>query len=630
MIFNEFGELRQVPLYQGVNIVTGESKTGKSALVEIIDYCLCSSRSTIPKGIITDFSFLYVLPMVINKNTYVIARERWENGGKMYVIKEDIDFNLDIISLEYFEDKRKLSVKDAQYEIESALGLLVTNIITSNNQQSKKASLRNMVSYMFQHQNLIASKFALFYRFSNSYKKKDIIDQFPVFAGLINQGYYSDIIRLENLKKLLNQKIKLQRANEKSNDFIKSSLQPLLNDYYALINKPIETNVSVKQIIELSMNLPEIDDSQFIKESSIMERYKTLNKELETLREQEREVLIKIGNLEEAGQEGLGFVNILEDLQDQVKSTEHLHGDYFCPICGKEHVELEEDEKRLKEASKWLKEELDITAKYTNDFSEDIRKLKELHTSIEKEIKSIWKQIKDIEKNFIESKKLISKREQINYAKSKIILYRDLIKDGLFDSNDTEIDNIKENIALLEKKVSSFDLETKKAKAQTFFSDNMNRLAAYLDFEDEYRPINLNFELIDGTFDLYQYKNNKEKIYLFEMGSGANWVSCHVALFLSFLRYFTSQTNSCMPLFMFFDQPSQVYFPQGDDTDDADLLAVSQLYKTIFDEIKSIAEDEGVLPQILIVDHVDGKGLDVEEEFTSYIRENWRNGKGLI
>lgn len=36
IIFNKNGEKRVVPLEQGVNIITGESKTGKSALVEIM------------------------------------------------------------------------------------------------------------------------------------------------------------------------------------------------------------------------------------------------------------------------------------------------------------------------------------------------------------------------------------------------------------------------------------------------------------------------------------------------------------------------------------------------------------------------------------------------------------------
>ena len=87
IIFNQSGEKRIVPLKQGINIITGESKTGKSALVEIIDYCLCSTRCTIPKGKITDFSYLYTLVMDIGNYTYVIARLNWENGGKMYFCK---------------------------------------------------------------------------------------------------------------------------------------------------------------------------------------------------------------------------------------------------------------------------------------------------------------------------------------------------------------------------------------------------------------------------------------------------------------------------------------------------------------------------------------------------------------
>lgn len=161
----------------------------------------------------------------------------------------------------------------------------------------------------------------------------------------------------------------------------------------------------------------------------------------------------------------------------------------------------------------------------------------------------------------------------------------------------------------------------------------MNRLAESLDFEEEFKPINLNFDIINHTFDIYQSQNNKQRIYLYEMGSGANWVSCHIALFLSFLHYFALQQESPMPLIMFFDQPSQVYFPQGVDSESlthADLVAVNSMYQTIFDEIKLIGSESGILPQIIIVDHVDGKNLVCENEFKNYIRCNWRDGKALI
>ncbi len=634
IIFNENDEKRLVPLKQGVNIITGESKTGKSALVEIIDYCLCSTRCTIPKGKITDFSYLYVLVMGIGDNTYIIARYNWDNGGKMYFSKEEKDFNYKVLSLDYFSEKPTLPYKDAQYEIECALGLFVTNMATDADQQGKKASLRNMVSYLFQHQNLMASKFALFYRFSDYYKRKDIIDQFPVFAGMISQEYYSDLIQLNTLKAQLKQKYKRQKANEKSTAYIKENLSPLLTDYFALLEKDFDDKISAQKMLKMASNLPEFDDTQLFGESKIAERYSVLNEELEELRNEEREILLKIKNIDNASKTGNEFTEMLMDLKQQTTVAEIEATEYICPLCGHDCQEIAENDSQLIEATEWLDNELKITEKYTADFSEDVRKLKDEHSKIDAKIKEVWKQIKMVEQKFISSKALVSKREKVNYAKARIALYAEMSDSGIFETVDEDIAELKEKIQQLEEKIQGFDVDTKKAKAQAFLSENMNRLSLSLDFEDEYLPINLNFGLLDETFDIYQYQNNREKIHLYEMGSGANWVSCHIALFLSFLRYFAKQDNSPMPLFMFFDQPSQVYFPQGDSKDDeitqADLMAVNKMYKTIFDEINSIGEETGILPQIIIVDHVDGKNLECKDEFGGYIRCNWRNNTGLI
>lgn len=637
MIFNESGDLRQVSMKPGVNIVTGESKTGKSALVEIIDYCLCSSRCTIPKGKITDFAYLYVMPMLINENTYVIARHKWQNGGKMYVLKESESFNIDNITLDYFTNKSQLAVKDAQYEIESALGLYVTNVAVDGEKQGKKASLRNMVSYLFQHQNLMASKFALFYRFSDFYKRKDIIEQFPVFAGMIGQDYYSDLIELGSLKAQLKKKTKMQKAYEKSSDYVKENLQPLMQDYYALLDIPFELDISTQKLLKLASNLPEFDDSKLFNENGMVERYHNLNNQLDELKNKERDILFQIEKLDNTGKQGIEFTQMLQELKEHTTISEFYIDEYTCPICGNKCEDISQDDSDLLEATSWLDKELEITSKYTNDFSEDVRKLRGIHGEIENDIKNIWQQIKNIECKFINSKKLVSKREKIYYAKARIALYNDMADSGLFESVDEDIENLKNKILLLEKKINGFDVDTKKAKAQTFLADNMNKLSLTLDFEEEYRPINLNFGLIDDTFDIYQHQQRFEKVYLYEMGSGANWVSCHIALFLSFLRYFATQEQSPMPLTMFFDQPSQVYFPQGSFIKDekkelsqADMKAVNQMYKTIFDEINNIGKTTGTLPQILIVDHVDGKDLEIKDEFLSYVRKDWRNGNALI
>ncbi|TKH39085.1 hypothetical protein C1I59_07520 [Paenibacillus polymyxa] len=75
IILNNEEEKRFVDLNEGMNIISGESKTGKSALVEIIDYCFCSSQSTIPKGKITDFASIFSLILVIDSKRYILARK---------------------------------------------------------------------------------------------------------------------------------------------------------------------------------------------------------------------------------------------------------------------------------------------------------------------------------------------------------------------------------------------------------------------------------------------------------------------------------------------------------------------------------------------------------------------------
>ena len=634
VIFNKNGEKRVVPLEQGVNIITGESKTGKSALVEIIDYCLCSTRCTIPKGKITEFAYLYSLVMAIGDNTYVIARYNWNDGGKMHFIKEKEDFELEKLELSYFMEKSQLLCKDVKDEIEYALGLLITNMAKDAEQQGKKASLRNMVSYLFQHQNLMASKFALFYRFSDFYKRKDVIDQFPVFAGMISQEYYSDLIQLNTLKDQLKQKYKKQKANEKSTAYIKERLSTLLLDYFALLEQDFDENISVQKMLKIASDLPEFDDTQLYGESKITERYSELNDELEDLRNKEREILLKIHDIDSASGTGSSFVHMLKDLKQQTSVAGIETDQYTCPLCGHECQEITENDSKLIEATEWLDSELRITEKYTADFSEDVRKLREEHSKIDEKIKDVWKQIKTIEQKFISTKELASKKEKVNYAKARIELYIEMSRSGIFEDVDKDIEKLKEKISILEEKIRGFDVNKKMIKAEAFLSDNMNHLSQTLDFEEEYRPINLNFGLTDGSFDIYQHQKNNEIVHLYEMGSGANWVSCHIALFLSFLHYFAGQENSPMLLTKIFDQPSQVYFPQGDDKNDvitqADLKAVNKMYTTIFDEMKLIEKETGILPQIIIVDHVDGNNLECKGEFNEYVRCNWRNGKALI
>lgn len=162
----------------------------------------------------------------------------------------------------------------------------------------------------------MASKFALFYRFSDFYKRQDTIDQFPIFAGYIGQEYYTDLIKLGNLNKELKKLQKSERQNENIDKKIRKELGSLFKDYYALVGKYFEDDKSIVQLKKLSEDLPDLDISQYTSQN-IVERYSKLNKDIEVLREKETKLTIKIKELVDTNSVGYQYIETLEELKEK-------------------------------------------------------------------------------------------------------------------------------------------------------------------------------------------------------------------------------------------------------------------------------------------------------------------------
>lgn len=58
-----------------VNIITGESKSGKTALINIVDYCLGSRECKIADGVIRDNVHWFAITIVFeDQEQYIVAR----------------------------------------------------------------------------------------------------------------------------------------------------------------------------------------------------------------------------------------------------------------------------------------------------------------------------------------------------------------------------------------------------------------------------------------------------------------------------------------------------------------------------------------------------------------------------
>src|SRR5688500_10264157 len=66
-LYSKSGEVRIVPFKLGkVNIISGESKSGKTAIIGILDYCLGSSNCDIYEGRIRDTVTYFATVVVFN------------------------------------------------------------------------------------------------------------------------------------------------------------------------------------------------------------------------------------------------------------------------------------------------------------------------------------------------------------------------------------------------------------------------------------------------------------------------------------------------------------------------------------------------------------------------------------
>src|SRR6266542_1491327 len=77
------GRRRSLTLRPGaVNVITGASKTGKSALIDIVDYCLGSGECRVPEGIIRNAVSWFAVRLQLVGGQAFIARRAPDRGRR--------------------------------------------------------------------------------------------------------------------------------------------------------------------------------------------------------------------------------------------------------------------------------------------------------------------------------------------------------------------------------------------------------------------------------------------------------------------------------------------------------------------------------------------------------------------
>jgi len=619
IIFGKDNQKRELSLTNGLNIISGHSKKGKSALIEIVDYCLCATVPSIPKGVISDFAELFCIVLKVDKNFLVIARpNNNETQSKIYVsLETDANFfkNFDI---SYFDNKPLLKIKGAgQDNIEKFLGLNIadSNLIESDVKKGK-ASLRNMTPFLYQYQNLIASKHALFSKMDDYNRKARILEQIPIFLGIVDAEYYSIMRQINELEKKLKG---IEREKNKETLFnaqYEKRLEGLCRNYFAIIGKELPIFNSLTNLITITKELPEFDQSEPFKSDSTR-LYSQLRVKLSTNSLRLNTINTELQKIENIAKNAKKSISNLSHIKKRSEAVEII--DCLCPVCGNDVDSLSEEANSINSALDSLNIEVGSMVGFARFDVEQMETLKHEKRNLQKEISEINTQINEFEDFNKKIKEYKDKRDSLGFLRAKIEIVVEQISNKI-QVTDFGEESINSELRLLRESLTKYDFKKDLAECQSKLNAWMNKVANNLDFEEQFLPANLELNL--NTLSIIHNDKKYGRIRLSDLGSGANWLAFHLSASLSFLKLFSYKKKSPVPNFLFIDQPSQVYFPRDVDSRDNDIKKVENIYIQIVKSLKEGRKESGKYSQVIVLDHADN--LDLKGyRYKRYVRANW-------
>lgn len=157
------------------NIIVGESKTGKTVILDIIDYCLCSDDFNVADGIVRENVEWFGLLLQFENEQLFLARKNVKQnkeGSSAIYLMQGVNINYPLKC--NFEENT--TTKKAKKILNEKL-----NIIISGNKDETDPSIRISLAYCFQSQNEIASKTELFHKQKNNFIKENIKKHCHIF-----------------------------------------------------------------------------------------------------------------------------------------------------------------------------------------------------------------------------------------------------------------------------------------------------------------------------------------------------------------------------------------------------------------------------------------------------------------
>ncbi|WP_322041360.1 DUF3732 domain-containing protein [Burkholderia diffusa] len=552
-----------------VNVIHGRSRTGKSSIIAIIDYCLGAKRCTIPVGEIRQKTEWFGLKVRIRDTWVLIGRRTppssFGSGEFFFLTLDGCDAPIPA--------RIEATHTHPQYKDEFNRIARVTNMSLVDDEDAENSenrpSYRDLAAFNFLPQHIVANPNVLFYK-TDTYEHKDKFKRvLPYALGIVNAEYLQKARertrRLKNLVALY----KEQRTRETAFASWQSDVRALWNESVQLGLSDERAEMSLEACVT---SLKALNDAYVA--GNLAQRLRTphhglANELFLDATEQEEKAQRKVDDLVQELRDYQGLSNrakkltgAMEDEKVRVVNLGWLQRslvrDASCVVCGSAS-------NHNHDVLNGLEEKLDSVTRLSAALLEG--------PIVDRQLAALEKNLSEAEdvlhaarmhRLSLEPKASVPAeslgRVYVLLGKLQALLGALATLHGEDDLGN-RIRDTEEKLARLDDYFRNSGREARERAVAVELGEYIKGYAKWFGLrskatvELDQKELTLTFSRDTGT----------HKDYLWEIGSGANWMAYHVSTFLALHEFLTKPERLNGPVFSFLtiDQPSQVFFPSA-------------------------------------------------------------------
>lgn len=633
-LYGRNGQIRTVNFKLGaVNIITGKSRTGKSALIDIVDYCLGRSTFNVFEGVNRDVVAWYAVVLQVNSGQILLAKQPPAGAARSQssaYMEEAVEIRLP--PLEALQSNTNDKAVIAHLSRLLGISENKTEPAPGRTTTAFEATIDHAKFYLFQEQGLVANRKLLFYRQDEPFIPQHIKDTMPYFLGALQEDRLQLTQQLRNARRQLAlARRRLTEAEAVTSGRLIQAQSLLTEAQAAGIAGTIEGEPEISAVLEQLRSAENwvpttftLEDSDALAEAqNNLRRTETaFTAKQREIREVERYLRDAQGYRGEAEQQDLRLQSIGLISSNGTDSS-------VCPVCASEISSPPPTVQAISRSLERIQGSLASVRREEPRLQEHLIGLRGELADLRLRIQEEQAAVQALVAQRDAAARLQDSNTRAARVSGRISLYLENVQatDGSAELQ-RAVAEAAQQVEDLEAQLDVDEVQDIKESILRRISAQMTDWAKALELEHAGSPYRLDDKRLTVIAD------QELPIVMERMGSGENWLGCHLIALLALHRHFVRQKRP-VPNFLFLDQPSQVYFPSEDsykalegevsnlEEVGADVLAVQRMFTFLFDAVEELAPNF----QIIVTEHAN---LPDERFKQALVEEPWRGGRALI